>query len=432
MKLTQNVAIDFTDEKLVANGGSLFLVQMARRMELPRRLRDAVSVKVRARGASDEEMLLSLIYSLAQGDGALSDLDRFRADSARVVLSGLERVPGSRRLGEYLGRFHAGAVRALQGVAQDLDAMVLAQVVEQAKAELGYVPLFIDGSAIEVAGHYEGAGTGYNDEKQYWLHSVFVGRLWVSQRLLPGGVDVAEGWQEQLQEVEDKLGGQPFWLRADNAYYRREVTKYCREKGWDYSISVTNRIYKLPLRRQLAEVAEDSWEWLNDEKTEQGAWLVHKPSRWEEKESYVVVRTLWDGGQKLLVPRYTFILANRIDLPLAEVVRRHRGKQGQENAHKGPLIDLDLHHPPCRTLLANQAFYTAGQIAQILLLAVQYELLPKSARKHGLRVLIRDLVRVPARLVSRGRCLILKFVKSAHRLDWIIHAAEQIDRLAET
>ena len=37
-------------------------------------------------------------------------------------------------------------------------------------------------------------------------------------------------------------------------------------------------------------------------------------------------------------------------------MRRRRGKQGHENAFKGPLRDLDLHHPPCRGLLANRLF----------------------------------------------------------------------------
>ena len=66
-------------------------------------------------------------------------------------------------------------------------------------------------------------------------------------------------------------------------------------------------------------------------------------------------------------------------LPLDALVRRHRGKQVQENALKGPLIDLDLHHPACRKFRANQAFYNCGQLAQMLLRAVQYRLLPTRA-----------------------------------------------------
>jgi hypothetical protein len=100
-----------------------------------------------------------------------------------------------------------------------------------------------------------------------------------------------------------------------------------------------------------------------------------------------------------------FILVSRTDLPLDELVRRHRGKMGQENAQKGPLTDLDLHHPPCSRFEANRAFYAAGQIAQILLVATQFLLLPVSARGHGLRTLIRDLVRLAGKLVRHARRL---------------------------
>lgn len=54
-------------------------------------------------------------------------------------------------------------------------------------------------------------------------------------------------------------------------------------------------------------------------------------------------------GQRLLVPRYGFIVVSWDDLPLAELVRRHRAKQGQENSFKGPLRELNLHHPPCKS-----------------------------------------------------------------------------------
>jgi len=76
-----------------------------------------------------------------------------------------------------------------------------------------------------------------------------------------------------------------------------------------------------------------------------------------------------------------------------EVVRRHRRKQVLENALKGPLIHLDLHHPPCQRFEANRAFYVAGQIAQILLVGLQFKLLPEEARGHSIRTIIRDLVR---------------------------------------
>ena len=90
-----------------------------------------------------------------------------------------------------------------------------------------------------------------------------------------------------------------------------------------------------------------------------------------------MVRRLHDGPQRCLLPSHTVILTLR--------------------------ADLDLHHPPCRNFRANQAFYACGQIAQLLLRAVQYELLPVAGRTHGLRTLIRHLICTVARLVRSGR-----------------------------
>ena len=60
----------------------------------------------------------------------------------------------------------------------------------------------------------------------------------------------------------------------------------------------------------------------------------------------MVIRRRTELDQGLLVPHYTVILVSHNDLPLKELVLRHRGKQGQENVFKGPLRDRDLHHPP--------------------------------------------------------------------------------------
>jgi hypothetical protein len=429
------VEIEFTDEVLTPLGGSVFVAGMAQRLGLPRMLSERMGLKRRRRGASDAEMLLSAIYSLAAGDGALRDVDRLGGDQARIEAVGLEQVPDSRRLGEYLTRFDEESLDELQAIARAVAVRVAPGVVSHLAETRGYVPVFLDGTAIEVDGSYvEGVRPGYSGEPQLWLHNVFVGNLWASQRLLPGGGDVAEGWQEQLMWDIAPLVSEstPVWARMDNAYYRAEVVRYCRLHGWDYSISVTNETYKKPLRRELDQLPGSAWQWISEDHSEEAALVRHRPDGWDSEESYVVVRSHFDGDQRRLTPRYIFILVSRTDLPLGELVRRHREKQGQENAQKGPLIDLDLHHPPCQKLDANRAFYTCGQLAQILLIAAQYQLLPPEARRHGLRTLIRDLVRTAARLVRHGRRLVLKFAKGATRLDWLIQAADRLDALPQS
>ena len=67
------VEIGFSDDRLTGVGGAVFLANAARRHGLFDRLAEAVSIKVRARGASDMEAQWSLVASLAAGNGALSD-----------------------------------------------------------------------------------------------------------------------------------------------------------------------------------------------------------------------------------------------------------------------------------------------------------------------------------------------------------------------
>ena len=61
------VTFEFTDLDLTAFGGASVLAQTARQFGLFELLEEAVSVKVRNRGASDVETLWSIIASFARG-----------------------------------------------------------------------------------------------------------------------------------------------------------------------------------------------------------------------------------------------------------------------------------------------------------------------------------------------------------------------------
>ncbi len=180
--------------------------------------------------------------------------------------------------------------------------------------------------------------------------------------------------------------------------------------------------------RPVLDVVEDLPEhgWTDIGMGESATWVRYRPARWQDEQGYVVVRAM-AGRQGELFPRLSVILANRDDLPLAEVVRRHRSKQGHENAFKGPLADMGLHHPPCRSYRANQAFHTYGRMAHLLLRAVQYRLLPRTARRHGIRPLVRHLMRTVARLVTSGRKRSLLFASCCLRHDWLFFASLQLE-----
>ena len=424
------VEMEFTDLSLTAYGGSSILAQTARQFGLFELLDEAVQVKVRDRGASDAETMWALIACLARGDGALSDLDALRADPVARLLLGLGNVPESRRAGEWLARLRTRDVKGLWAAARRFAERVAPLIVAHEAETKGYVPVFIDATGIEVDGAlFERARKDYEGRRGYWLHAVFLGGLWSAGQLCPGGGRVTLNWRTLLEWTTAMVpAGTPTWLRADNAYYKGDLIRLCATHGWDYSISLTNDTWRRPVLEQLEGLPDSAWTDLGLE--EEAILATHRPHGWDAEQHYVVIRRRAENGQGLLVPHHTVILVSRADLPLRELVLRHRGKQGQENAFKGPLIDLDLHHPPCRGYRANQAFYALGWIAQVLLRAVQFTALPKRARKHGLRPVIRHVMRTAAYMVRTARRLCVRFAKTNFRLDWLYQAMVSLEARA--
>jgi len=424
------VEMDFTDLNLTAYGGASILAETARRYGLFELLADAVRVKVRNRGATDAETLWAMIACLARGDGALSDLDALRADPVARTLLGVRNVPEARRAGEWLAKVRTGDVKGLWEAARRFAERVAPLIVAHEVETKGYVPLFVDATGIEVDGElFERARRDWEGRRGYWLHAVFLGGLWSAGQLCPGGGRVTLNWRTLLDWTAGMVpAGTPAWLRADNAYYKGDLVRLCAARGWDYSVSLTNDTWRRPVLEQLEGLPDAAWTDIGGE--EEAIFATHRPGGWDAEQRYVVVRRRVENGQGLLVPHHTVILVSRGDLPLDELVRRHRGKQGQENAFKGPLRDLDLHHPPCRGYRANQAFYALGWIAQVLLRAVQFTALPKRTRKHGLRPVIRHVMRTAAYMVRTARRLCLRFAKTNFRLDWLYEAMERLEARA--
>ena len=179
-----------------------------------------------APGASDAETLWSLVASLAAGNGALSDLDALREDDvgrdSALARGAVEPAHGERMAAGEVPR--EDAARACRcALAQP---RVAPAVVDTRWRSAATCRLFVDGTAIEVDGAlFEKARVGYDGTRQYWLNGVFVGSLWASGRLRPGGGDVAGGWRKQqarpLRNWLPECRGAPLEVLCDT--FRRKI-----------------------------------------------------------------------------------------------------------------------------------------------------------------------------------------------------------------
>ncbi len=425
----RNLAWDFTDEQLTPVAGLAFVARAAHRLGLLKLLDGFDPCKRRDRGASDQENLMALLGCLTSGRGKLCDLDDLREDTVARRALGLDRASGSRRMGEWLARIKPQHVASLQAMSRIVATRIVPTVIDAAVEKHGYVPLFWDGTAIEVHGkHFKEAAQTYGETDQYWVRGAFLGPLQIGGHLAPGHEDAVGDWQTQLTEDIDPAipDGTPVWVLMDNAYYRGELVKALDARKWDWSISVTHKQKKQAALRHLSSTA--IWTALNDHEEVADFW--YRPSGWHRPMRYVVVRK-WqdDAGQRALFPGRTVIVTSNDALPGAEVVRRHRSKQGCENGFKGPLIEMDLHHPPTSSFEGNQLYYLCGLLAQQLLTFMQYEMLPATAREGSLRPLIRDVVCTVGWLTHSGRRFTLQFTKRVRRrrMHWLVHACHVYD-----
>ena len=218
-----NVEYGFTDSSITDRGGITFPAYLAKASGLVELLASVMNgtLKTRRRGATEAQSILSQVYVLATGKGHLSDLDDAKADRVFRVLTGLGRMPGSRRMGEFLSRFRESDLVRLRELAIRWLGPLTVAVAHRSRAEDGFVPVFIDSSDIEVSGKcFEGAMRGYQKIRRYQMHSVFAGNLMVSVRLNGGRCHATHGWREQLDlDVLPLLSGESdIWVRADNAY----------------------------------------------------------------------------------------------------------------------------------------------------------------------------------------------------------------------
>jgi len=97
---------------------------------------------------------------------------------------------------------------------------------------------------------------------------------------------------------------------------------------------------------------------------------------------------------------------------------RHRLKGGQEQLFKEVLRGLDLHHPPCESLVANRMFYALGALAYNLMKAVQILCLPQDCQSWTVPTLLKQRVRIPATLVRHARRLVARVEVAVSWLDW--------------
>jgi hypothetical protein len=403
-----------------AHGGQVLIDALCRRFDLWKRIHNEPTLDPRKRtgsGFSPVAVISQLLFTLTSGGVSLADAERLGQDRVLMQLLGLGKGADQSTLGEWLRAQTKESVMALHRI----NAQFVDWSVQQAKPTRwlhgGEAELFFDDTEIEVEGHkFEGARINYEGNRALSWQTLWYGP-WLLDGILDGAGEVSEHLPILLEEHQPRWEGRPNYFYADSGSSAGKFLNRIEGAGFSrWSISYNKWTDKLD--RLAAELPESQWSALPpaDQVQEQYAWVKHQPGQCQQAQKFAAARWKKDGD---LMWRYAYRVCHAGDKNSPQAVfERHRLKGAKEQNFSEVLSGLDLHHPPCTQLIANQAFYAIATLAYNVLISLKVLDLPDDAQSWRIQTMIRYLLTVPVTVSTHARYDVARICIPAGWLRW--------------
>lgn len=363
------------------------------------------------------------------------DAERLGQYPALLQLLGMDKCADASTLGQWLRGQSRQSLHELQAINRDLVAWTLKKADPKRVRREGRLECFFDDTQIELSGRYfEGSEINYNGDRAYSWQTMWVGPFLADQILDAGNTDVSAHLPELLADTErlwgdDALMGTAHFY-ADSGSSAGKYLNVVAAHRWSWSISYNK--WTEVLGRLAAELPEEDWSEAREATgrkgqaiIEQHGWLRHLPGEeCKEAQDFAVVRYRDKDG--LLIWNYAFVVcggphhkqATHKPETAALVFARHKLKGACELGFGELLSDLDLHHPPCQSLIANQVFYALATLAYNLMQAFRVLYLADAEQGMRVRSLIRHIISVPVKLVRHANRLKARLIPPPAWLRW--------------
>lgn len=405
-------------------GGLPALEAMAQQFDLWKKIRALPGIDPRSRashGYSPDLIVAQLLYCLCSGGVSLADAERLNDEPLARQLARVKHFADQTQLGQWLRKQNDASIAAFWRLISDFVQWVLQRAEAARWTYAGRAEVFFDDTQIEVSGpSFEGAKINYNGDLALSWQTFWFGPFLLEAHLgCPG--DVSGALPEMLERHR------PFWKEracdflADSGSSSAEYLRAIERAGFTHWSVSYNKWPAVP-ERTAAALPEGAWtaaqkaRWRDGAQiTEQHAGIRHTPA--ESQFTFPLAVARWRKEDEMFW-RYAFVAhdPNRVDAQA--IMARHRLKGGKEQLFKEVLRGLDLHHPPCESLTANRMFYAIAALAYNLIKAVQLLCLPQECQGWTVPTLLKQMVRLPAVLVSHARRLVARVEVAVSWLDW--------------
>ena len=415
----------FDDPNLVSCAGLAPVLQLAERAGL-HELVDRHLHLDRPGGSNAQLKVPALVGGMVAGADSIDDMDLLRHGGMSRLVTGV-RAPST--LGTFLRNFTFGHVRQLDAVHSRLLINLARQAPLLAGAdELAFVD--VDDTLKQTYGYTkQGAGRGYTGVKGLnaliaTVSTRSAAPVIAAARLRRGSINSGKGSAKLIGEAlgtARKAGATGLVvLRADSAFYRRDVIETAMRHGACFSIVARLLI---PVRKAISEIPAEAWtpiKYTNaiyDETTQ--SWVSNaevaeieytafaSKAKAQRVTARLIVRRVPDlnpanQSELFTAYRYHAVFTNS-PLPMLEAEKTHRAhaivEQVIADLKNGPLAHLPSGH-----FWANSAWLVCAAMAFNLTRAAGT--LASTFHARATTGTIRaQLITVPARLARSARRL---------------------------
>lgn len=405
-------------------GGLPAVEALAQQFGLWEKLRAIPGLDPRSRtthGYSPELIVAQLLYCFCSGGASLADAERLNEEPLCRQLARVNRFADQTQLGEWLRKQSEASIAAFWKLIAEFVQWVLARAQSARWTYSGRAEVFFDDTQIEVFGpSFEGAKINYNGDLALSWQTLWVGPFLIDGQL-GSPADVSGALPGMLERNKSFWTERPSDFLADSGSSSAEYLHAIDQAGFTHWSVSYNKWTAVPERTAQA-LPENAWSaaqktrWRNGvEVAEQHAGIRHTPA--ESSFTFPLAVARWKKDDEFFW-RYAFVAHDSARTDAAAIMARHRLKGGKEQLFKEVLRGLDLHHPPCQSLVANQMFYAIAALAYNLIKAVQILCLPEDCQCWTVPTLLKQIMRLPATLVKHARRLMARVEVAPSWLAW--------------
>jgi len=438
------------------------------KLHLPTLLNERVSVLQRHLPYWESDHILAQCYNILTGGKPLQDINRLRLDEGYLEALGVARLPAPSTAGDFLRRFRAADIVALQeGIHQARQRVW--QRLPAAQRRLA--TLDMDGTIVETKGECK-QGMDYCAYQQQWGYAPLLLSLAQTGEVLyvvnrPASSPSHQGaaaWVKRAL-VHLKHAFETVWLRGDSAFSLTTEFDDWEAQGvlfifaydayanliaqaeslpfaaWEtlvrppaYEIQTAPRTKPTPVKQEI--VSQRRFEHI-ETVHEDVASFVYRPTHCQQTYRMIVLRKhleITQGSHWVRDEiRYFFYITNDWMTPVGDLVLFYDERGAQEHLIGKLKSSVPVFHAPCHTLEANGVYMIIAALAWNLKIWYGLLLDESPLRQHLPRMAFKQFLErfmhIPCQIVRSGHQRVYRIVQFTTDTLTVLSTFEQLKAL---